>query len=159
MIFFTQLQGITVFFFFDEADVLFTKRTEVQQANDKYANVSTAYLLQKIENFDGIIILATNLIHNFDDAFLRRLSMIIKFEESTEETRYLMFKELCSQMNHDLDYTTLARVYPFSLARIEQIVMTAYLMARQSKQILNMEMMKKAMQWELAKQGEIFVEK
>ena len=62
-------------------------------------------------------------------------------------------------MNHDLDYTTLARVYPFSLARIEQIVMTAYLMARQSKQILNMEMMKKAMQWELAKQGEIFVEK
>lgn len=145
--------------FFDEADVLFTKRTEVQQANDKYANVSTAYLLQKIENFDGIIILATNLIHNFDDAFLRRLSMIIKFEESTEETRYLMFKELCSQMNHDLDYTMLARVYPFSLARIEQIVMTAYLMARQSKQILNMEMMKKAMQWELAKQGEIFVEK
>ena len=145
--------------FFDEADVLFTKRTEVQQANDKYANVSTAYLLQKIESFEGIIILATNLIHNFDDAFLRRLSMIIKFEESTEETRYLMFKELCSQINHDLDYTTLARIYPFSLARIEQIVMTAYLMARQSKQILNMEIMKKAMQWELAKQGEIFVEK
>lgn len=145
--------------FFDEADVLFTKRTEVQQANDKYANVSTAYLLQKIENFDGVIILATNLIHNFDDAFLRRLSMIIKFEESTEETRYFMFNELCSQIEHDLDFEVLAKIYPFSLARIEQIVMTAYLMAKQNNQILNMEMMKKAIQWELAKQGEIFVDK
>lgn len=143
--------------FFDEADVLFTKRTSVQQANDKYANISTAYLLQKIENFDGIVILATNLISNFDDAFLRRINMIIKFEASDKEDRENMYRILCKDIS--LDYSYLADLYSFSLARIEQVVFMAHVIASKENKEVDMEIIIKAMQWELAKQGEILVEK
>lgn len=143
--------------FFDEADVLFTKRTEVQQANDKYANVSTAYLLQKIENFDGVVILATNLISNFDDAFLRRMQMIVKFETSDKKDRENMYRILCQGI--PLDYGYLADLYPFSLARIEQIIYMAYVMASKEDRQMSMEIIKKAMRYELSKQGELLVEK
>ena len=65
--------------FFDEADALFGKRTEQRDSNDKYANASTAYLLQKIEEYEGVMILATNLLQNFDSAFLRRFKYVIEF--------------------------------------------------------------------------------
>lgn len=143
--------------FFDEADVLFTKRTEVQQANDKYANVSTAYLLQKIENFDGVVLLATNLISNFDDAFLRRINMIIKFESSDQKDRENMYRILCQGM--PLDYSYLANLYPFSLARIEQVICMAQVIASKESRQMDVEIIKKAMRYELAKQGEILVEK
>lgn len=63
--------------FFDEADALFTKRTEVSSSNDRYANAEIAYLLQKIEEYDGISFLATNNLNNFDAAFRRRLTFIV----------------------------------------------------------------------------------
>lgn len=65
--------------FFDEADALFGKRTNVRDAHDKYANQEVSYLLQRIEDYDGLIILATNMKSNIDDAFLRRFNAILKF--------------------------------------------------------------------------------
>ena len=65
--------------FFDEADALFGKRTNVRDAHDKYANQEVAYLLQRIENYDGLVILATNMKNNIDDAFTRRFHAIIHF--------------------------------------------------------------------------------
>jgi SpoVK/Ycf46/Vps4 family AAA+-type ATPase len=65
--------------FFDEADALFGKRTEVKDAHDRYANIEVSYLLQKIENYNGLIILAANKKSNIDDAFTRRLRFIIDF--------------------------------------------------------------------------------
>jgi SpoVK/Ycf46/Vps4 family AAA+-type ATPase len=62
---------------FDEADALFGKRSEVKDARDRYANIEIGYLLQNIEEYEGITILTTNLGNNIDDAFLRRLSFII----------------------------------------------------------------------------------
>lgn len=64
---------------FDEADTLFGKRASVSTGNDKYANLSTSFLLQEIEDYDGVALLSTNLLSNFDDAFLRRLHYIIRF--------------------------------------------------------------------------------
>ena len=64
---------------FDEADSLFGKRAQVTSGHDKYANLSTSYLLQEIEQYDGIAILSTNLLSNFDEAFLRRLQYIVRF--------------------------------------------------------------------------------
>jgi len=65
--------------FFDEADALFGKRTNVRDAHDKYANQEVSYLLQRIEDYNGLVILATNRINNIDDAFIRRFNSILKF--------------------------------------------------------------------------------
>ena len=72
---------------FDEADALFGKRSNVSTAHDKYANLSTSYLLQEIEQYDGVALLSTNLLSNFDDAFLRRLNYIVRFSLPTPELR------------------------------------------------------------------------
>jgi hypothetical protein len=72
--------------FFDEADALFGKRTSVRDANDKYANQEVSYLLQRIEDFNGLIVLATNMKNNIDEAFIRRFNAILRFPfpEATE---------------------------------------------------------------------------
>src|SRR6185369_12429088 len=70
---FRQAQSSNAILLFDEADALFGKRSEVKDAHDRYANVETAYLLQKMEEHDGMVILATNLANNIDNAFSRRM--------------------------------------------------------------------------------------
>jgi hypothetical protein len=73
--------------FFDEADALFGKRSEVSDSHDRYANIEVAYLLQRLESYDGIVVLATNLQRNIDDAFLRRISVGVDFEAPDEVHR------------------------------------------------------------------------
>ncbi len=80
--------------FFDEADALFGKRTSVRDAHDKYANQEVAYLLQKIENFEGLVILASNLKSNIDDAFIRRIQSRIYFPVSKYDERLKLRKKL-----------------------------------------------------------------
>lgn len=75
----TQKKGIL---FFDEADALFGKRTGVKDAHDRYANIDTAWLLQRIEAYKGVLIFATNSKNNIDDAFIRRLQAVIHFRVS-----------------------------------------------------------------------------
>jgi len=77
---FTEAENKNWILFFDEADALFGKRTGVKDAHDKYANIETAYLLQRIEDHNGLIILATNMKNNIDDAFLRRFRYIVDFK-------------------------------------------------------------------------------
>ena len=72
---------------FDEADAVFGKRSEVRDAHDRYANIESAYLLQRMETFDGLAILSTNLRANIDEAFTRRLDCIIDFPTPDEELR------------------------------------------------------------------------
>ncbi len=73
--------------FFDEADAIFGKRTAVKDAHDKYANQEVSYLLQRIEEFNGLVILATNMKNNIDEAFIRRFNDIVKFSIPSEEER------------------------------------------------------------------------
>ncbi len=76
---FVAAEGSNAILFFDEADALFGKRSEVSDSHDRYANIEVAYLLQKMEGYSGAVILATNFRHNIDDAFLRRLDFVIDF--------------------------------------------------------------------------------
>ena len=79
--------------FFDEADALFGKRTNVRDAHDKYANQEVSYLLQRIEDYNGLIILATNMKNNIDDAFIRRFNAILKFPFPDEVQRSLIWQK------------------------------------------------------------------
>lgn len=76
---FTEAEACDAALFFDEADALFGKRGDVKDAHDRYANIEVGYLLQRLERFPGLVILATNLRRNIDDAFLRRIDVIVEF--------------------------------------------------------------------------------
>lgn len=78
---------------FDEADALFSRRTAVSTGHDRYANLSTAYLLQEIERYDGVVILCTNLLDHFDGAFLRRLQYIVPFGQPDAELREKLWRK------------------------------------------------------------------
>jgi hypothetical protein len=78
--------------FFDEADALFGKRTNVKDAHDKYANQEVSYLLQRIEDYNGMVILATNMKNNIDDAFIRRFNSMLKFSLPEAEQRAAIWK-------------------------------------------------------------------
>ena len=84
---FTEADRVNGVLLFDEADALFGKRSEVKDARDRYANVEVAYLLQRMERFDGLAILTTNLRANVDEAFIRRLDAIVDFPMPEEEHR------------------------------------------------------------------------
>ena len=79
--------------FFDEADALFGKRTNVRDAHDKYANQEVSYLLQRIEDYNGLVILATNMKNNIDEAFIRRFNSILKFPFPDQSQRALIWKK------------------------------------------------------------------
>src|SRR5690606_15341444 len=84
---FREAERSNAILFFDEADALFGKRSEVKDAHDRYANIETAYLLQRMEDYSGVVILSTNLKMNLDEAFLRRLHFVIDFPMPEEEDR------------------------------------------------------------------------
>lgn len=84
---------------FDEADALFGKRSDVSDARDRYANIEVAYLLQRIEAFDGLAILTTNLRANLDEAFQRRLDMIVDFPEPEADARREIWSAALAQFD------------------------------------------------------------
>lgn len=100
--------------FFDEADALFGKRTAANSSNDRHANQQTAYLLQRIEDFPGTVILATNLDANMDDAFKRRFQSIIHFSMPSPEERYQLwanaFSGVC-RLHEEIDILEIAEEY------------------------------------------------
>lgn len=111
--------------FFDEADALFGKRTDIRDAHDKYANQETAYLLQRIESHNGVVILASNRRGNLDEAFSRRFQSIIHFPMPKPEERHtLWLNTLPEQMMTDaeIDWRAIATRYELSGASILNIV-------------------------------------
>lgn len=118
--------------FFDEADVLFGKRSETKDAQDKYANASTAYLLQKVEEYEGILILATNFLQNFDNAFCRRFKFIIEFPFPDRERREAIWDHVFPEnlkCEEEIDTAWLAEEYNFSGSQIKNIVLSASFLA------------------------------
>ncbi len=98
----------------DEADALFGSRTEISDAHDRYANLETAYLLQRVDTFDGLVVLATNLRHNIDQAFVRRMDFVVEFPLPAEPERAALWElHLPTDVRaDDVDTTMLARLYP-----------------------------------------------
>lgn len=118
--------------FFDEADALFGKRTEVSDAHDRYANLETAYLLARLEKFEGIAILATNLRDNIDGAFVRRLEFVVEFEEPGREERYRLWTGHVPKdapLATDVNLYTLAALYPVVGGTIRNAAVAAAFLA------------------------------
>lgn len=128
---FDEIKKSKSILFFDEADALFGKRTEVKDSNDKYANAQTAYLLQKIEEYDGIVILASNYMQNFDEAFKRRIKFMIEFPFPMPEYRYRMWKQVFPDRLplEELDYEYLAGRFELSGSSIKNIAVAAAFLA------------------------------
>ncbi len=114
---------------FDEADALFTKRTEVKSSNDRYSNLEVNFLLQKMEAFRGIVILTTNLDASMDPAFKRRLAAHVVFWPPDEEERERLWRSYLTTgmpLDQDLDVPHLAAVFPdLSGAHIRNAVLSA----------------------------------
>lgn len=144
--------------FFDEADVLFGKRVDVTDARDISANAQTAYLLQKMEEYDGITILATNLLQNFDDAYKRRIRFIIRFTFPRKERRIQLWQKVFPRqmpLGSDLDIEYLAENFELSGAAIKNIAVNAAFLAASRQEITGMEHIMTALQQEYEKSGKI----
>jgi SpoVK/Ycf46/Vps4 family AAA+-type ATPase len=88
---FDDAEASNAILFFDEADALFGKRSEVQDGHDRYANLETSYLLQRLENYSGLVIFATNNKGDLDSAFIRRLRFVVEFPLPSADRRRQMW--------------------------------------------------------------------
>lgn len=120
--------------FFDEADALFGKRTNASSSNDRHANQQTGYLLQRIEDFPGVVILASNLKENMDEAFSRRFQSMIHFTMPTAEERVQLWQKAFSgkcKLNPDIDIETIAENYELAGGAIINVLRYCALIAIQ----------------------------
>jgi hypothetical protein len=158
---FAEAERINGVILFDEADALFGKRSEVSDAHDRYANVEVAYLLQRMELFDGIAILATNLRANLDEAFTRRLDSLVDFPEpEAEYRRQLWERSLGTTMprTEDIDLDFLAESFKLSGGAIRNIAVAAAYAAAEAGHPLEMGDLVRATQREYLKLGRMVVE-
>jgi SpoVK/Ycf46/Vps4 family AAA+-type ATPase len=119
--------------FFDEADALYGKRSEVKDSHDRYANIEVNYLLQKMEEHEGIVILATNLSKNVDDSFLRRLHCTVLFPLPEKEERLEIWRRVFPPevpLAADVDLEFLARRLKVAGGSIKNIALGAAFLAR-----------------------------
>jgi len=151
--------------FFDEADSLFGKRTNVRDAHDKYANQEVSYLLQRLEDFNGLVILASNMKSNIDDAFMRRFNAIIKFPMPDERERILIWQKCFPEIiqfevngtGKALDVPRIAAKYELSGGSIINVVHYACLNAMSSQtETITWDSVRQGIQREFAKEGRVF---
>ena len=129
---FHEAQSSNAILFFDEADAIFGKRSEVKDAHDRYANIEVSYLLQRMEAYDGVTILATNLRANLDEAFTRRLQFAVDFPFPEEVDRLRIWQALFPAevpCEPDLDFSLLARRFKLAGGNIRNIIVSAAYLA------------------------------
>ena len=147
--------------FFDEADALFGKRSEVNDAHDRYANIEVAYLLQRLETYDGLVVLATNLQRNIDPAFLRRISIAIDFVAPEEPERRAIwaraFPPTAPQSDLDLDF--LARQFKITGGIISNAALGAAFLAAAEDSPITMRHAVLSVKREFQKLGRLRTEK
>lgn len=146
--------------FFDEADALFGKRTRVEDAHDRFANQEVSFLLQRIEEFDGIVILASNLKHNIDEAFLRRFQSVVHFPLPRAGERLRIWREAFpakAQLEPRLDLARLAERHELAGGTIVNVARYAALRAlSRGDGLVRAEDVEEGVRRELAKEGKVF---
>lgn len=156
---FEAADGAGVILFFDEADALFGKRTDIKDAHDRYANIEVSYLLQQIEESDFPIILASNFRNNLDDAFIRRLRFIIDFPFPSEELRkkiwFKIFPE-SSPLAEDIDVDLIANNFKLSGANIRNAALSSAFFAAEKADEIKMKFVVKGIKRELLKMGKSY---
>src|SRR5262249_13336716 len=153
---FTEAAGINGVLLFDEADAIFGKRSEVRDAHDRYANVESAYLLQRMESFDGLAILATNLRANLDDAFTRRLDLAVGFPMPTPDRRRALWERCLGPTlprADDLDLDFCATAFELAGGNIRSVAVTAAYLAADAARPVTMPDLIRAVQREYQKLG------
>jgi SpoVK/Ycf46/Vps4 family AAA+-type ATPase len=143
---------------FDEADSLFSKRTEVKSSNDRYANLEVNYLLQRMEAFSGIAVLTTNHDAAIDEAFRRRLSFRIRFPMPEADERERLWRSLfpsTARVNRDVDLTALAERYEMSGGYIRNAVLRAAFHAANEGTAICMRHVVRAAALEYAAMGKV----
>ena len=159
---FTAAQNSNAILLFDEADAIFGKRSEVQDARDRYANIEVGYLLQKMEEYEGIAILTTNARSNMDEAFERRLRFIIEFQLPDANYRYLIWQRIFPKnapCNPDLDFEFLAQNFEITGANIRNIALSAAFLAADDGGVIEMVHLIRAIRREYQKMGQVLRDK
>ncbi|MFV0458464.1 MAG: ATP-binding protein [Actinomycetales bacterium] len=158
---FVEASGINAVLFFDEADAIFGKRAEVRDAHDRYANIESAYLLQRLETFDGLAVLATNLRTNIDEAFTRRLDAIIDFPSPTAQLRRRLWEVTLSgplPVADDVDLGFLSESFDLAGGNIRSAATTAAYLAAAKDQPVSMVDLVMAVEQEYRKLGRLVLE-
>jgi len=157
---FQEADRVNAVLLFDEADALFGKRSEVRDAHDRYANTEVAYLLQRMETFDGLAVLATNLRANLDEAFARRLDMVIDFPAPDAGLRRALWERCLGPAlprGPDLDLDFCAEAFELSGGSIRAAAITAAYLAAEAGGAVGMGELVRAVQREYRKLGHLVV--
>ena len=158
---FAAAAGVNAVLLFDEADAIFGKRSEVRDAHDRYANVESAYLLQRMESFDGLAILATNLRANIDEAFTRRLDVMVDFPLPDAIHRRALWDRCLGTTvlrSPDVDLPFLADSFELAGGSIRSAAVTAAYLAAADAGVIGMRHLVTAVQREYRKLGRLCLE-
>lgn len=155
---FREAEQSQALLFFDEADALFGKRTEVKDAHDRYANIEVNYLLQRVEQYEGVVILATNLQQNLDDAFLRRMQEVLEFPFPDDVLRERIWRghfPKDAPCDKDIDFGFLAQKFKITGGNIKNIVLGAAFLAAEKSKPIGMSHLILATKAEYQKEGKL----
>jgi SpoVK/Ycf46/Vps4 family AAA+-type ATPase len=155
---FTAARNSNAILFFDEADALFGKRSEVRDAHDRYANVEISYLLQKMEEYDGLVILTSNLNKNMDEAFVRRMHFTVEFPYPEQEARreiWAITFPTEAPVSLEVDLDLLAERYRLTGGNIRNVVLTAAFLAARDGGVIGMDHLLWATRREFQKMGRL----
>jgi ATPase family associated with various cellular activities (AAA) len=156
---FQAAEGASAILFFDEADALFGRRSEVRDSHDRYANIEISYLLQKMEEHDGVAILASNLRQNLDESFVRRLSFTVHFPFPEEAERLEIWRGIWpdeTPLAPDVDLGSLAARFKLSGGNIRNVSLSAAFLAAQDGGTVTMAHLSQAIRREFQKLGKAF---
>lgn len=157
---FGETSSGNVILFFDEADALFGKRSEVKDAHDRYANIETNYLLQKMEEHEGIVVLATNFNKNLDEAFARRMHFTVDFPFPDDRQRELILRKIFPEdapLADDIDYRFFSEKFKLTGGNIKNIALTAAFYAADESSEITMRHLILAVKREMQKLGKLCV--
>jgi SpoVK/Ycf46/Vps4 family AAA+-type ATPase len=155
---FQEAEQSNAILFFDEADALFGKRSEVRDSHDRYANIEISYLLQRMEAYNGVTILATNLRGNLDEAFTRRLQFAVNFPFPEAEDRIRIWKTLFpSEVPRaaEVDLVHMAETFRLAGGNIRNVIVSAAYLAAADGDIVTMAHLLHATRRELQKMGRL----
>lgn len=154
---FREAETANAILLFDEADALFGKRSEVKDAHDRYANIETNFLLQKMEEHEGIVILTTNFKKNIDEAFTRRFRFTVEFPFPDTQYRLRIWQQIFPQrtpLEENLDFSFLAGKFRITGGNIKNIALNTAFLAAADGRVVQMGHLVKATQREIRKMGE-----
>jgi SpoVK/Ycf46/Vps4 family AAA+-type ATPase len=155
---FQEAETSNAILFFDEADALFGKRSEVRDSHDRYANIEVGYLLQRMEEYEGVVILATNFRRNMDEAFVRRIHFTVEFPFPNEADRRQIWETIWPKetpRKPDLDLEYISRRFEIAGGNIRNIALGAAFLAADNGGAVNMQHLLHATRREYQKMGKV----